>query len=266
MNDFLLPVLFVAGIGLLAGLILSFASVLMAVPKDQKAEKLREMLPGANCGACGFSGCDGYAAALAKGEAKPGLCTVGGTETAKKLAEYLGVDAGSVEQRRAVVRCLGSYDNTSDKVQYEGVPSCAAAARLAGGPANCSYGCIGLGDCAEACQFGAIGIRNGAAMVVPERCTGCSQCAQACPKQLITMVPVKKQAVVLCSSCDKGNVLGKLCSAGCIGCMKCEKACSHDAIHVTNFLASVDPQKCTGCGECAAVCPRHVIAMIESEN
>lgn len=261
MNEILTPAFLVGGIGLLAGLILAVASILMAVPKDHKTEEIRAMLPGANCGACGYSGCDGYAAALSKGEAKPGLCTVGGAETSKKLAEYLGVDAGSAEDRRAVVRCLGSYDNTSDKVQYEGIRSCAAAARLAGGPANCSYGCIGFGDCVNACQFGAIGIQNGVASVIPERCTGCSLCASACPKQLITLVPVKKQAIVLCSSCDKGNVLGKLCSAGCIGCMKCEKTCRYGAIHVQNFLASVDPQKCTGCGECAAVCPRNVIVM-----
>lgn len=266
MNDILLPVGIVAGIGLLAGLILAVASVLMAVPKDRKTEELRAMLPGANCGACGFSGCDGYAAALSKGEARPGLCTVGGADTAKKLSEYLGVDAGSPEERRAVVRCLGSDDNTGDKVRYEGIRSCAAAVRLAGGPASCSYGCIGFGDCAKACQFGAISVRNGVAMVVPERCTGCSLCAAACPKQLIAMVPVKKQASVLCSSCDKGNVLGKVCSAGCIGCMKCEKTCHYGAIRVQDFLASVDPQKCTGCGECAAVCPRHVIVMGGTEN
>ena len=147
MNEILTPVLIVAGIGLLAGLILAIASIVMAVPKDEKAEALRGLLPGANCGACGFSGCDGYAKAMSSGEAKPGLCTVGGEAVAKTTSEYLGLDSADVTKKIALVHCLGSYDNTSDKVEYQGIETCAGAAIVAGGIASCQYGCMGIGDC-----------------------------------------------------------------------------------------------------------------------
>lgn len=263
MNEILTPVLIVAGIGLLAGLILAVASIVMAVPKDEKAEAIRDMLPGANCGACGFSGCDGYAKALSSGEAKPGLCTVGGAPVAKTISEYLGCDAGDVEAKVALVHCLGSYDNTSDKVEYEGIATCAGAAIVAGGVASCQYGCMGLGDCVAACQYDAISVCNGVAKIDPARCRGCSMCVKACPKHLITFVPATKQAVVRCSNCDKGALTNKVCKIGCIGCMKCEKTCQHDAVHVVNSLAAVDPAKCVGCGDCVSACPRHCITMFE---
>lgn len=264
MNEILTPVLIVAGIGLLCGLILAVASIVMAVPTDEKAEAIRDMLPGANCGACGYSGCEGYAKAMASGEAQPGLCTVGGATVSKAISAYLGCDAAEVEVKAALVHCLGSYDNTSDKVSYEGIATCAGAALVAGGTAACQYGCMGLGDCVRACPYGAIDVCNGVARIDPVRCKACSMCVKACPKQLITLIPVKKQAVVRCNNCDKGALTNKVCKVGCIGCMKCEKACAHDAVHVTDSRASIDPAKCTGCGECAAVCPRHCITMLDA--
>ena len=168
------------------------------------------MLPGANCGACGFSGCDGYAAALAHGEAKVGLCSPGGAECAEKISAYLGVDNASVEAKTALVHCLGSYDNTTDKVVYEGIQTCAAAVMVAGGIASCQYGCMGLGDCMRACQYGAISICNGVAKIDPHKCKGCSMCVAACPKHLISFVPLKSQAVLRCSNCDKGAMTNKV--------------------------------------------------------
>jgi len=264
MNELLIPVLIVAGIGLFSGLILAFASIVMAVPKDEKAEAIQEMLPGANCGACGFSGCAGYAKAMSNGEAKPGLCTVGGAAVAKTISEYLGCDAANVAKKIALVHCLGSYDNTSDKVEYEGIKTCAGAAIVAGGVASCQYGCMGLGDCMSACQYGAISVCNGVATISPVRCVGCSMCVSACPKHLISFVPANKQAVVRCSNCDTGALTNKVCKVGCIGCKKCEKTCQHDAVHVVNSLATVDSVKCVGCGECVDVCPRHCITMFDS--
>lgn len=266
MNEILLAVLLVVAIGLLSGLILAIASIVMAVPKDQKTEDIRAMLPGANCGACGFSGCDGYAKALAEGEAQPGLCTVGGAKAADEIASYLGVAAADVEPHVSVVHCLGSHDNTFYKTDYEGIRTCAAAAQIAGSPTACRYGCIGLGDCVDACEYGALSIRNGVAMAEPRNCVACGKCVSACPKHLLSLIPAKKQAVVLCGSCDKGSNVNKVCKAGCIGCMRCEKACTHDAIHVEGFLARVDTDKCVGCGDCAAVCPRHVISITEPTN
>lgn len=261
--DILFPVLLVSGIGLIAGLILAVASILMAVPKDETAEAILEVLPGANCGACGFSGCSGYAQALAKGEAKPGLCAPGGQECAAQVAAILGTEAGEVERKAAVVACTGSLDVTHDKMIYDGIASCSAAAMVAGGPADCRFGCIGLGDCAAACPYGAIKVCNGLASIDTSRCKACGMCVAACPRHLIQLHPAKKQAKVLCSNCDKGAATMKVCDMGCIGCMKCVKTCEEGAIKVENFHATVDPEKCIGCGKCAEVCPRHVIQMLD---
>lgn len=265
MNSILIAVGLVAGIGLLIGLILSVASILMAVPKNERAEAVLEVLPGANCGACGFSGCSGYAEALAKGAAEVGLCPVGGEKCAKDCAAVLGVDAGSMEKKVAVVRCMGSLDHTSYKAEYTGLHSCAAALKIGGGLTACSYGCIGLGDCEAACPYGAIHVCNGVAVVDKDKCKACSLCVKACPRQIIAIVPFKDQAIVRCANRDKGAVTRKLCSAGCIGCKKCEKTCPVGAVKVTDFNACVDPALCTGCGACVEACPQHCITYFDTD-
>ncbi len=259
----LTPVLIVGIIGLLAGVILAVASIVMAVPKDEKAEALEEILPGANCGACGFSGCSGYAAAMSKGEAKPGLCSPGGAEVAQKCAELLGAGDVAVEYKTALVRCMGSYDNTTDKMVYDGIQSCSASAFLAGGITSCRYGCMGMGDCVRACEYGAVSVCNGVAKIDPHKCKGCSKCVEACPKGMIKFVPLKKQAVVRCSNCDKAKDVMQVCKIGCIGCKKCERTCEFGAVTVQNNLATVDAAKCTGCGKCVEACPRHVITLLD---
>ncbi|WP_322198852.1 RnfABCDGE type electron transport complex subunit B [Acutalibacter intestini] len=259
--DILIPIAIVGAIGLLAGVVLAVASIVMAVPKDEKAEALEGVLPGANCGACGYSGCSGYAAAMAKGEAAPGLCSPGGAAVAAQCGEILGSGAVEMERRAALVRCAGSADHTTEKMDYDGLPSCAASALLAGGASSCRFGCLGLGDCAAVCGYGAIQVCNGVAIIDQDKCVACGQCVKACPKGLIQLLPVKPQAVVRCSSCDKGKDTMKSCKVGCIGCMKCQKTCEFGAITVQNGLAAVDPQKCTGCGKCAEACPRKIIYM-----
>ena len=261
--EILIPVLLVAAIGLIAGAGLSIASVVMAVKTDEKAEVIRECLPGANCRACGYSGCDGYAAALSNGEEKQtGLCAPGGPDAAKAIAEVLGVEAGDVARKTALVHCHGTCEKTSDKMEYHGVGSCLAATQLFGGKGQCSYGCIGFGDCVKVCEFDAVRVCDGVAVVNPGRCAACAKCVEACPKHLISLVPAQKGAVVRCSSHEKGAKVRKDCAAGCIGCMKCVKACAFDAIHVENFLAAVDAEKCTACGKCAGECPQSCIVMM----
>lgn len=251
----------VAAIGLIAGIILSVASVVMAVPVDEKEKKIRECLPGANCGACGYSGCDGYASALAKGNAEAGLCTPGGSSCAKQISEILGVEAVEVEKKTAFVHCLGNCDNTEKKINYQGAQSCAAAMQIFSGGGKCSYGCIGFGDCVSACGFEAIKICNGIAAVNTSLCTGCGKCIKTCPKGIIDFVGSKK-AAVHCSSHDKGAAVIKSCKAGCIGCMMCVKACENGAVTVENNLAKIDGLKCTGCGKCAEVCKKNCISLI----
>ena len=259
-NMILTAVLIVAGVGLVVGLVLAFASAVMSVPVDEKVQSIEEALPGANCGACGYSGCSGYAKALASGEAKNGGCAPGGNECAKKIAQILGEEAGDIEKKVAVVNCMGIFDNTEDKVVYQGLESCAGA-KLLGAKGMCSFGCLGLGDCALVCSFDAITICNGVAKVDANLCGGCGVCAKACPQKIISVVPQKEQMIVRCSNSDKGAQAGKVCKVACIGCKKCEKVCEAGAVKVTNFKATIDPQKCTGCGLCKEACPRGTITL-----
>lgn len=258
-NEILLAILIVSGIGLIIGVVLAIASIIMAVPTNEKVDAVRNELPGANCGACGFSGCRAYAKAIVAGEAEVNLCPVGGKDVAVKLGEIMGVEAGDVEQKIAVVRCMGSKDNTERRFKYQGAQNCRSATNLVGNLSSCVYGCMGLGDCLKVCPYGAIEVCNGVARVISENCRGCGMCTAACPKNLIALVPVKEQALVRCQNFHKGAMTRKDCNVGCIGCMKCVKVCEEGAVKVENFHAQVDPQKCTTCGKCVAACPRGCI-------
>ncbi len=257
MNGIILAVLIVSVIGLLLGLGLAIASVVFAVPVDEKEVAVRECLPGANCGACGFTGCDGYAAALAKGEtAECNLCTPGGNDTAKAIAEVMGLEAGKITPMVAAVMCQGNKMNVEEKLEYSGVHSCKIATQLFGGPKNCVYGCIGFGDCVEVCPYEAIFICDGVARINPDKCRACKKCIKSCPRGLIDLFPLDTtKAAVLCKNHAKGGETRKQCKSGCIGCMKCVKICPVDAVKVDKFCATVDYDKCIGCGKCHAECP-----------
>ncbi len=263
MSPVLLAVIIVSAIGLIAGLGLAIASIVMAVPVDEKAEAIRECLPGANCGACGFSGCDGYAAALSKGETTDtSLCAPGGADTSKAIAELTGLVAAETIPMTAVVHCKGNNQNAENKLIYAGIESCKMAIQVFGGPKSCSFGCVGYGDCQKVCQFDAISICDGVARVNPDACRACKMCIAECPKNIISLIPKEKaNAVVLCMNHDKGALTRKECKAGCIGCMKCVKNCEAGAISVINFCATVDTEKCTGCGKCVDGCPVKCIYM-----
>lgn len=260
MEAILIAVLVVGVIGLVVAVVLSFASFFFAVKVDERVEKLTEVLPGANCGACGYSGCSGYAQALADGKAQPGQCPVGGDTVAKSVSKILGVEASASVPKSARVMCSGSCDNTSKRADYKGIQSCAAANQILGGSGKCSYGCIGLGDCVNACEFDAVKVCNGVAVVNEDKCRACKKCVIACPKGLISIVN-KKSAAVLCSNFDKGAQTKDDCKVGCIGCMKCQKVCEVGAVKVERFKASVDPELCTLCGKCAEACPKGIIAL-----
>lgn len=264
MTEIILPVALVAGIGLVLGLGLAIASKVMAVPVDEKAEAITEVLPGANCGACGYSGCAGYAAALSSGkETATNLCGPGGGEAAKKVADIMGVAPASVLPTAAVVLCQGNKTNAQDKMVYKGVKSCRMATQLFGGAKECAYGCLGLGDCMDACEYDAIHICDGVARISPIACHSCKACVKTCPKGLIHMLPLGiPKAAVLCNNKEKGATAKKHCKAACIGCMKCVKACEYGAVTVENFNATVDTEKCVGCGKCHEACPVGCIEVI----
>ena len=261
--EILIPILVVSAIGLLCGIGLSVASSVMAVKEDERFPAVRECLPGANCGACGFTGCDGYAKALAEGSAAANLCVPGGASTAKQLGEVLGVSVEAAERMVAFVHCSGTCENTTRKYDYKGIPTCAGAKLFYGGDGACSSGCLGYGDCAKVCPSNAIYNNNGVACVDPEKCTGCGLCTKACPNFVIRLVPTTATAVVACSNKDKGAAAVKECKASCIGCKKCENICPADAIKVEDNFAHIDYTKCVHCNACIETCPRHAIKNVE---
>ena len=265
MNPIILAVIIVAAIGLIAGLGLAIASIVFAVPVDEREVKIRECLPGANCGACGYTGCDGYAGALAKGETQEcTLCIPGGNNTAKAIADIMGLAAGEMVPMVAAVMCQGNKYNVEEKLDYSGVKSCKIATQLFGGPKNCVHGCIGFGDCVAVCPYEAIFLCDGVARINPDKCKACKMCIKTCPRNLIDLFPLNvAKAAVLCKNHEKGAQTRKQCKAGCIGCMKCTKVCPAEAVTVENFCAKVDYDKCIGCGECHAACPIGCIDIFE---
>ena len=255
----LLPVLIFIGLGLLMGALLALASKLFAVKKDEKAEAIKECLPGANCGGCGYSGCDAYAAAVSAGDAPVNKCSVGGAEAASKIAQIMGVDAGEQVRMRAQVMCSGTGEYAKKKYIYEGIDDCVAASKIGGGDKMCKNGCIGLGTCVRACPFDAIVVENEVAAVDYSKCKGCGICVSACPKGIIKLIPFDAKHWVGCMSVDDGKNTRKVCDVGCISCKICQKNCPAGAINVDNFVASIDYDKCTGCDICTDKCPRHII-------
>ena len=245
-------------IGLLGAAILVVAAHFMHVEEDPRVGEVLGVLPGANCGACGFSGCDGYAAAVAAGEATPDKCAPGGAAAAAALAEILGVEVVN-EPKIAFIACKGTRENTKLKYAYSGMQSCAAAAALQSGPLECSFGCLGFGDCAAVCPFGAITLENGRPAVCGDICVGCGKCVSVCPKALISVLPKSAGVRVACSNKEKGAPVVKNCSVSCIACKMCEKVCESGAVKVIDNLAVIDRTLCTGCGKCKAACKRGVI-------
>lgn len=256
MNGILYPALVMGGLGVVFGSLLAFASKKFFVAVDPRQSEIRAILPGANCGGCGFPGCDGFAEACVAGTAKPTACAAGGPDVAAKIAEILGVTAESSEPMTAFVRCQGSKDKMVKDCVYMGFDDCRSASVVPGrGPGGCAYGCMGFGTCVKVCSFGAIRIINGLAVVDSEKCVGCGACAAECPRGVIALIPKKSKIQVACANPLKGPLVKSVCSAGCIGCTLCVKACPKEAIEMKGSLAVIDPAKCVNCGLCAAKCP-----------
>ncbi len=259
--NILIATAIVGTIGLLGGVLLSLISHFCDNGEEnQQLDAIRDALPGANCGACGFAGCDSYAEAVINGSAEPNLCAPGGNNTAAKLSEILGMEI-EITKKIARVNCNGCGDKAETKYDYVGMVSCKASAALSGGMKSCDFGCLGLGDCVNVCDFGAISINNGVAQVNQDLCGGCGKCVKACPKQVISVVTDKKSAVIPCNNKQKGAAARKTCTVSCIGCSACVRACEFGAIKVDNFLATVDVDKCTACGKCVEVCPQKIIVL-----
>lgn len=269
MSDSLIyTILVISTIGIVAAIILYYVSQKFKVFEDPRIDLVEKALPGANCGGCGFAGCRAFADACVKASNLNELfCTVGGNEGMANVASILGLEAVTKAPKTAVVRCNGSCQHRPKTNHFDGVTSCAVASALYSGETDCSYGCLGFGDCVTVCKFDAIHINkeSGLPEVIDEKCTACGACVEACPKQLIELrkqMPKYRKVYVACRNKDKGGVAKKACEVACIGCGKCEKACEFDAIQVVNNLAFIDSDKCKLCRKCVAVCPTNAILEI----
>lgn len=250
----------VGGTGLFIGAFLGLAGKKFAVKTDEREEAITGVLPGNNCGGCGYAGCAGLAAAIVSGEAEIGACPVGGAPVAAKIGEIMGQEAGEQTRMTAFVKCAGTCSQTNQEYRYYGLEDCTMMKFMQnGGPKSCSYGCTGFGTCVKACPFDAIHIVDGVAVVDREACKACGKCIAACPKNLIELVPYAQKHLVQCSSKDKGKDVMSVCKTGCIGCKMCQKVCAYDAITVEDHIAYIDPAKCTNCGACAEKCPKKII-------
>jgi len=254
-----MAIICIAGIGLAAAVTLAVADRCLSVKEDPRIGLVTAALPGANCGGCGFPGCDGYARALVAGTAPNGACAAGGEACAAEISKILGIAATATERRVALVKCCGTRSEAIRVGDYNGICDCSVAAATAGGDKGCTYGCLGYGACANVCPVHAISIHDGLAKVDKRLCIGCGKCVKTCPKHLIEIVPYKSKYHVRCMSQDKGKAVMDACSAGCIGCTLCTKECHFDAIHMNGNVAQIDYTKCKNCSLCAKKCPKGVI-------
>lgn len=236
MGTAVLAVIVVAGIGVILGVIIGIAAKVFAVETDPRIEEVNEMLPGANCGGCGYAGCTDFARALVAANTTPDACPVCAGEDVSKIAKYLGMEASDNEKMVAVVLCGGNDSLAKKAAKYNGVTDCKSAVLVSGGAKGCSAGCLGYGSCARSCPFGAIEMRNGLALVHNELCVGCGKCIETCPRDLIKMVPLAVEVHVFCSSKAKGAAKKKVCDVPCIGCRKCVKVSEENQMIIDGFL------------------------------
>ncbi|MFZ2955341.1 MAG: RnfABCDGE type electron transport complex subunit B [Candidatus Ozemobacteraceae bacterium] len=250
------------GLGLVFGGLLAFAATKFRVDIDPLIEQVTALLPGANCGGCGYPGCSGLACAMVQQGVSLSTCPVMKEENRKRIGELLGRDAGSAVAKVAFVRCGGLPGEEYEKFEYKGISGCQAAVLIAHGNKLCPHRCLGMGSCEKACPFGAITMGDDELPIIDDdKCTACGKCVPACPKGLILLTDKTKRTRVRCNSPEKGADVRKVCKVGCIGCRLCEKACKYGAVIIENNLARIDPEKCVECGACVAKCPQKTIVL-----
>lgn len=242
------------------GAVLAIASRIFAVYRDPRVEQIVGVLPNANCGACGYPGCQGYAEAAVAAGRVPATCPPGGSEVALKVADILGAEASEHVPQVAIVHCKGGVSTSAQRLDYDGIADCRAAILVGGNPKACIFGCLGFGTCKAVCPFGAVELDDdGIVHIDTVKCTGCGNCVAACPVRIIELAPIDMKVHVRCSSHDKGKKAKSVCEVACIACQMCVKKCPVQAIRMENDLAVVDYRICTNCGICAAVCPTNAI-------
>lgn len=269
MSPTVITALTIGGMGAACGAALALAAKFLAVHEDPRVEAAIDLMPGANCGGCGCAGCAEYARAVVSDGEDITLCAPGGAALVEDLSKLMGVEASAAEKKVAVVMCGGNAENAPRKSSYNGVADCAAAATTGGGDKICNYGCLGYASCARACPVDAIEIDKGLAIVHGDLCIGCGKCVRTCPRKLIKMVPASRSIHVVCSSKDKGPVVKKACTVGCIGCTVCTKLAENESIKMEGFLAVVDYDKELENDAVVDKCPGKCIVkreLVQAEN
>ncbi|MEG0741407.1 MAG: RnfABCDGE type electron transport complex subunit B [Clostridia bacterium] len=249
-------------LGLLFGLLLTLANKVFEIPSNPKRDEVRNALPGANCGGCGFAGCDALADAIIAGDAPISACPVGGAAVAAQIAEIMGVEKTPNQVRNiATVVCQGGLEHCKTKFKYHGIKDCVAATLVNDGNRACKYACLGLGTCVRACKFDAIHIDEHLkiAKVDPEKCQSCGACVNVCPKHVLSLQPETVPVRLMCRAAEKGILVSDNCKIGCVGCEICAEACKFSAIKMVNHLPVIDWKQCVGCMMCAETCPTGAI-------
>jgi len=266
MDVVILSLIILSGVGLLCGITLAITSRFFAVKVDPRIEVLENILPGVNCGGCGFPSCRTYAQNMVEGDTEPNRCVLSRADRIDKISKVLGKEVAVPETRIAAIKCYGGNSAVKD-FNYAGIPSCNALALYGGGDNLCKYSCLGFGDCVEACPFDAL-FRVGRKVpsVNRDKCTGCGSCTNVCPKALIILIPRETGIHLACNSKDKGKLVRQICEVGCISCGSCIKACPEDALSMKNSRIYIDYNKCTNCRQCIEECPRKIIKDINPQE
>ncbi len=261
----LTSILTLFGLGLVAAIILAAASRVFYVEEDPRVEAVLDALPGANCGGCGYAGCEGYAiAVINEPSVSAALCVAGSADTTITIGELTGKAVGAADPMLSFRRCDKIAGKVAARYQYHGMPSCAAATLLMNGSDLCAWSCLGFGDCIHACPFDAMKIENGLVSINPNKCTGCAMCLKACPRNSLDLIPVRARVAVTCATKDKMRAVMDICEVGCINCGKCIKICPAKAIKSVDSRIEIDQHKCLSYGaECEEVCisncPRKIL-------
>lgn len=260
-----IPALILLVLAMLFAIALAYLGKKLAVSRDERIDRVKDCLSGANCGACGYAGCDGFATALVEGKAELSSCNATSKEKKEEIAEILGLtDTG--EATKVVVCCHGGQD-AKDKYDYVGYGDCRSMELLAGGRKQCAWGCLGTGSCVDACQHHAVTVKQkGYSEVSLSKCISCGKCISVCPKKIIKRIPASATYYVACSNHQKGKEVRELCTKGCIACGLCVKQCEVGAITIVDNLATIDYTKCINCGKCAAKCPQRCIVSTDANR
>lgn len=260
-----IPALILLVLAMLFAIALAYLGKKLAVSRDERIDQVKDCLSGANCGACGYAGCDGFATALVEGKAELSSCNATSKEKKEEIAEILGLtDTG--EATKVVVCCHGGQD-AKDKYDYVGYGDCRSMELLAGGRKQCAWGCLGTGSCVDACQHHAVTVKQkGYSEVSLSKCISCGKCISVCPKKIIKRIPASATYYVACSNHQKGKEVRELCTKGCIACGICVKQCEVGAITIVDNLATIDYTKCINCGKCAAKCPQRCIVSTDADR